>query len=755
MAKRFTRKRAGVALTRAQAHVVAARRAEGAGPRWTISEFIVLDGDVDDALLRRAGEHVLAAAEPLLVRIDERALTQRTDSGDSVVVERLDLRREKDPEAAARKLAADRLASPPRDPHVRLTLLRTSDSRVRLLLECDLAVADGYTAARVRVAIARAYTALVRGRPLPARPIRPLQALLDAEGAYLASRDRGEDTAFWQSTVLPGPATLPGGAPSARKDGQVGAPAVVVPAERARGLHAEARAVGVRNSTVAVVAAALVTARRTGAERVRVDLPVSGRIDETGLDTDGAAGTTIPVAVDLRPDSTVRECLRGTDAAIRAAFLRQRGRPLDGEHGATGVVVNYLEPVPEDFAGVPGGTEVVSAGPVRHLAFVGLVADGELTLDVRGRAGVFDEARVAELAADWARAIADLTADPDAPLAPLRAPRETAPQVPAVDEEPAVEEEPVAEAVGAEGAGTTTSGAGAADADVALVADLLGTILGVPEVGPDDSLFDLGGTSLVAVRVTDRLAELRGVQVPVVEVFDNPTPRGIAALLAAAPPLAATPTPTANAVEGEGEGGKQSGRPDAEPRQDAVEPAGHAPDAVIPALGAVKEAPASHAQAGLFRDFQLGGPLPVYNMPLVLDFDEPIDADAMALALRDVVERHRALRTVLRLRGDEVVQTLTGAVDPARLMERRTVAASERDEVTRACARYAFDLEKEQPFRGWLLEDRRASRPQRLVLVLHHTAGDGASVAPLLRDLVAAYAARRSGAAPTLPAPAV
>ena len=42
--------------------------------------------------------------------------------------------------------------------------------------------------------------------------------------------------------------------------------------------------------------------------------------------------------------------------------------------------------------------------------------------------------------------------------------------------------------------------------DVALVAELLGGILGVAAVGPDDSLFDLGGTSLVAVRITDRLS---------------------------------------------------------------------------------------------------------------------------------------------------------------------------------------------------------------------------------------------------------
>ncbi len=48
-------------------------------------------------------------------------------------------------------------------------------------------------------------------------------------------------------------------------------------------------------------------------------------------------------------------------------------------------------------------------------------------------------------------------------------------------------------------------------------------VLGVERVGATDNFFDLGGNSISAMRVTSRLRELLGLELPIVSLFDHPT----------------------------------------------------------------------------------------------------------------------------------------------------------------------------------------------------------------------------------------
>jgi acyl carrier protein len=57
---------------------------------------------------------------------------------------------------------------------------------------------------------------------------------------------------------------------------------------------------------------------------------------------------------------------------------------------------------------------------------------------------------------------------------------------------------------------------------------VFGSVLGLEEIGPDDSFFELGGHSVNAAAIATRVSRAFGVKVPLRDVFDRPTPAGLA-----------------------------------------------------------------------------------------------------------------------------------------------------------------------------------------------------------------------------------
>ncbi|MEN3586758.1 condensation domain-containing protein, partial [Streptomyces sp. ZYX-F-203] len=106
--------------------------------------------------------------------------------------------------------------------------------------------------------------------------------------------------------------------------------------------------------------------------------------------------------------------------------------------------------------------------------------------------------------------------------------------------------------------------------------------------------------------------------------------------------------------------------------------------------------------------------------------------------------RHEALRTRYPTVDGEPRQHIC---DDVRVpFEAVPVTAGELAGLLAGTATHAFDLAAELPFRATLFE--LSGEECVLVLVLHHIAGDGWSMAPLARDLGTAYAARCEGRAP-------
>ncbi|MFG1798288.1 amino acid adenylation domain-containing protein [Nocardia sp. NPDC049149] len=247
------------------------------------------------------------------------------------------------------------------------------------------------------------------------------------------------------------------------------------------------------------------------------------------------------------------------------------------------------------------------------------------------------------------------------------------------------------------------------------VVKLFAEVLGLGKVGIDDDFFELGGHSLLATRLTSRIRAVLAVEVPVRAVFEAPTVARLAAVFDAEvrlrPPVVAVPRP--------------------------------------------ERAPLSFAQRRLWFLSRLERQSATYNIPMVWRLTGPLDVAALHAAITDVVARHESLRTLFP-DIDGVPYQRVLAIDDVdigwQVVDATTWSSTECSAALTRAARRTFDLAEEIPIRARLL--RCAFRTHVLMIVVHHIAADGWSSAPLLRDLAAAYDARRTGRtadAPSLP----
>nr|WP_128984834.1 non-ribosomal peptide synthetase [Streptomyces roseicoloratus] len=140
------------------------------------------------------------------------------------------------------------------------------------------------------------------------------------------------------------------------------------------------------------------------------------------------------------------------------------------------------------------------------------------------------------------------------------------------------------------------------------------------------------------------------------------------------------------------------------------------------------------------------GPSALYNLPLALRVSGPLDPAALELALGDLVARHEILRTLIGEQDGEPRQRILAPAEARIAFDRRAARPADPAAALAECTAVPFDLAAELPVRAHLFP--LAEDEHLLVLVLHHIAGDGLSMDPLLRDLATGYAARRAGQAP-------
>ena len=164
---------------------------------------------------------------------------------------------------------------------------------------------------------------------------------------------------------------------------------------------------------------------------------------------------------------------------------------------------------------------------------------------------------------------------------------------------------------------------------------LFAEVLGVGRVGVDDGFFELGGDSLLAMRLVSRVRAVLGAELGVRALFEAPSPVGMARAVEAASGLVRPPI-TAGAATGAG------------------------------------GVPLSFAQQRLWFLSRLGEGSGVYSIPLALRLEGDLDAGALGAALADVAGRHEPLRTVFpEADGVPVQRVLAGRGGAAAGVRRR------------------------------------------------------------------------------------
>ncbi|MEV0430518.1 amino acid adenylation domain-containing protein [Micromonospora sp. NPDC050495] len=266
-----------------------------------------------------------------------------------------------------------------------------------------------------------------------------------------------------------------------------------------------------------------------------------------------------------------------------------------------------------------------------------------------------------------------------------------------------------------------------ADTADAVTRELLriwGDLLGRADIRADDDFFALGGSSLLATRVAAACTERFGRRVSMATVFNNPVLDDLAAHIRRTP-----------ADEPDAEAGGTASNAFPKPRS----PEDNA------------RVPLSTAQRRFLFLSRHAAEAQAYNVPIALRIEGPLDVDALASAVCDVLSTHESMRLAVRMaaHGPEGrVLPVSRQEVRADLEPRKCVSWEKCRERAAELAARPIDL-TEGPLRTALLSDRSN---HLLLLCVHHIACDGESVETIVHQLVSRYTAHTAQSAESMPA---
>ncbi|MFF4764738.1 amino acid adenylation domain-containing protein, partial [Streptomyces sp. NPDC001292] len=242
---------------------------------------------------------------------------------------------------------------------------------------------------------------------------------------------------------------------------------------------------------------------------------------------------------------------------------------------------------------------------------------------------------------------------------------------------------------------------------------LFGELLGLERVGAEDSFFELGGDSLLAMRLIGRIRKVLGAEINIRQLFAASSAAAIAGLV-------------------------QNDR--GAVRTGAV--ARERPEVLPLSFG--------QQRMWFLNGLEEAGAGAAYNVPLALRMSGELDVAALEAALGDLADRHETLRTRFPETGGVPRQHILEGPESRPKLHVRELAEDELPAALAEAAGRRFDLARDLPWRTELLV--LPGTESVLSLVAHHIAVDGWSMGVLARDLRTAYEARRHGGPAAWPA---
>jgi amino acid adenylation domain-containing protein/non-ribosomal peptide synthase protein (TIGR01720 family) len=222
-------------------------------------------------------------------------------------------------------------------------------------------------------------------------------------------------------------------------------------------------------------------------------------------------------------------------------------------------------------------------------------------------------------------------------------------------------------------------------------------VLGVADVGVNDNFFELGGDSILSLQIIARASRV-GLRIAPKQLFEFPT----IALLA----------------------------PEVEEMQTAQEETERA-------VGPVPLTPIQH----WFFDQDLPDPHH-WNMSVILDVQERLDAAAFEKALELVTNQYDVFRLRYTRQGEGWMQTMADVHDTS--FTRLDMSGLPREEqeamIVQSAAQFQSSLDlTEGPLVRVVLFELGPGQPERLLLIVHHLAIDGVTWRIFFDDLHTAY----------------